>query len=138
MTTGKAMWALARYRPWFYLLNFGLWTLVYVIPLGMGLLTGAFFDALSGKERAGLSVWTIIVLLAGVQVSRMGVLYAAIVKWSDFWFTMEALLRQNMLKWLVEGPGARVRRGSSGEMGSAFRDGAGGTLADLGRRRRGV
>ncbi len=122
MTTGKAIWALARYRPWFYLFNFGLWILFYMIPLGTGLLTAAFFDALSGKEQAGLSVGTVIVLLAATQLSRMAILFSALVQWSDFWLTMEALLRQNMLKWLVEGPGARVMRGSTGEMVSTFRD----------------
>ena len=53
MTTGRAIWTLARYRPGLYLLNFVLWTIFYQLPLLVGLLIGAFFNALSGTAAAG-------------------------------------------------------------------------------------
>ncbi len=122
MTTGRAIWTLARYRPWLYLFNFGLWAAFYQLPLAGGLLVGMFFDALSGQAGAGLNAWTLIALIAGAQLARVGVLYVALVSWSDFWFTIEALLRRNMFGWLVSGPGSRRLPGSTGEAVSTFRD----------------
>ena len=122
MTTGRAIWTLARYRPWLYLLNFGLWTAFYQVPLLEALLVAAFFDVLSIGATAGWNVWTLIALFAGAQMARVGVLYVALVSWSDFWFTIEALLRRNMFGWLVGGPGSRRLPGSAGESVSTFRD----------------
>ncbi|MEO5953164.1 MAG: hypothetical protein ABIQ44_11920, partial [Chloroflexia bacterium] len=122
MTTGRAIWTLARYRPGLYLLNFFLWTLFYQMPLLVGLLIGAFFDTLSDKTGAGWNVWTILAAIAGVWMTRVAILYLAIVSWSDFWFTIEALLRRNMFGWMVLGPGSRQLPGSSGEAVSTFRD----------------
>lgn len=122
MTTGKAIWTLARYRPGLYAINFVLWTLFYQMPLLAGILVGVFFDALSGSAGAGWNVWTILAALVGVWLARVGILYGAIVSWSDFWFTIEALLRRNMFGWLVGGPGSRRLPGSGGEAVSTFRD----------------
>src|SRR3954470_6459236 len=91
LTPGKAIWALAMYRPWLYLLNFGLWTLFYVVPILSGLLIGAFFDTLTGQSNAGWDIWTLIALLAATQIVRLGVLYLGINAFSRFWFTIEAL-----------------------------------------------
>src|SRR5204863_3327097 len=44
------------------------------------------------------------------------------ISWSGFWFTIEALLRANMLSWLVGGRGSRALPGSPGESVSTFRD----------------
>ncbi|MEO8286048.1 MAG: ABC transporter ATP-binding protein [Chloroflexota bacterium] len=122
LTAGKAIWALARYKPWLYLFNFGLWTLFYIIPILSGLLIGLFFDTLSGSAQVGLSVWTLIALLAAAQMARVGVLYVAIISWSGFWYTIEALLRTNMLGWLVGGRGSRTLQESAGATVSTFRD----------------
>jgi ATP-binding cassette subfamily B protein len=122
LTPGRAIWALSVYRPWLYLLNFGLWTLFYVVPIVSGLLIGVFFDTLSGNATAGWSIWTVVALIAAAQVARVVVLYIAIISWSGFWFTMEALLRRNMLSWLVGGRGPRSLPGSAGESVSTFRD----------------
>src|SRR5436190_14269923 len=122
MTTGSAIWKLVRYRPWLYLLNFAIWTLFYALPLLEGLIIKAFFDALSNKEQASASLWALIALLVGVTGARMAMLYMGMVTWSNFWYTIEALLRKNMLGWLVQGPGARKLPGSAGEAVSTFRD----------------
>jgi ABC-type multidrug transport system fused ATPase/permease subunit len=120
--TLRAMWALARYRPWLYLLNFGLWSTFYLVPLVVGLLTAWFFDTISGSAQTGWNEWTLIGLMAGVGLSRVVVLYVALVSWSDFWNSVEALLRRNMFAWLVEGGGSRKLAGSAGEAVSTFRD----------------
>src|SRR5438067_8774788 len=121
LTPGKAIWALSLYKPGLYLLNFGLWTLFYLFPIAYGLLIGLFFDTLSGSAQAGWSIWTILALIAATQFVRVGTLYIAIISWSGFWFTIEALLRANMLSWLVGGRGSRALPGSPGESVSTFR-----------------
>lgn len=122
LSTGRSIWRLALYRPWLYLLNFGLWTAFYAMPLAAGLVIRAFFDALSGSQPVSLGIWSLIALLVAAMGGRMLFLYIGIVTWSDFWFTMEALLRRNMLKWIMDGPGPRTLHGSAGEAVSTFRD----------------
>lgn len=122
MTVGRAMWQLARYRPGLYAINFVFWTMFYTFPLATGLIIKALFDALSGGAEAGLGVWSLIALLAGASAGRLLSLYIGIISWSDFWFTIEALLRKNMLGWIVGGPGARRLPGSPGESVNTFRD----------------
>ena len=122
MSHARTIWCLARYRPGLYLLNFLLWTLFYTAPLLTGLITKAFFDALSSGAEVGANVWFLIALLIGAAAGRMVALYLGIVSWSSFWFTIEALLRSNMLGWIVQGPGPRALLKSTGETVSTFRD----------------
>ena len=122
MTTGRAIRTLARYRPWRYAANFVIWTLFYTLPLTTGLITREFFDALTGGQAASAGVWTAIALLVASQVARLAALFAGMYIWSDFWYTIEALLRGNMLGWIVAGPGPRTLHGSAGEAVSTFRD----------------
>ena len=122
MTVGRAMWQLARYKPGLYAINFVLWTLFYAFPLATGLIVKGLFDTLSGDSQAGLGVWSLIALLVGASAGRLLTLYMGIISWSDFWFSVEALLRKNMLGWIVGGPGARRLPGSAGESVNTFRD----------------
>ena len=119
---GRTVWALARFKPGLYLLNFVIWGLFHMLPLGFGLLTKVFFDALSTEKGVGVGVWTAIALFAGVSLGRLFSLYMGMVTWSDFWYTIESLLKKNMLGWIVRGPGARRLHGSAGEVVSTFRD----------------
>ncbi len=122
MSQTRTIWRLALYRPKLYLLNFLLWTLFYTAPLATGLIIKAFFDTLSSGAQVGANVWFLIALLIGAAAGRMVALYLGIVSWSSFWFTIEALLRANMLGWIVQGPGPRALQKSTGETVSTFRD----------------
>jgi ATP-binding cassette, subfamily B, bacterial len=122
MSQARTIWRLALYRPGLYLLNFLLWTLFYIAPIATGLVIKAFFDTLSSGTEVGANVWFLIALLVGAAAGRMVAIYLGIVSWSSFWFTIEALLRANMLGWIVQGPGPRVLQKSTGETVSTFRD----------------
>ncbi|MDQ6693370.1 MAG: ABC transporter ATP-binding protein/permease [Chloroflexota bacterium] len=122
MKTGAALWGLVRYRPALFALNLALWSMFSAVPLATGLIIRAFFDALSAGEQARLSLWSLIALLAAAGLGRMFVLLVAIISWSDFWFTIELLMRKNMFRWITEGPGAQRLPASSGEAVSRFRD----------------
>jgi ATP-binding cassette subfamily B protein len=122
MTTWRFAWRLARYRPWLFALAFTMWVLFYMVPLGIGLVTRALFDALSGRAPAGLDVWALIALLVAAEMVRLAVFVAAVVSWTTQWIIFEAVLRTNMLGWLVQGPGVRALPDSPGEAVSRFRE----------------
>lgn len=113
---------LLRTRPWLAALSFVLWISFYALPLSTGLITRAIFDTLSGQAPAQIGVWALIGLLIGSEAARILVFGCAMWVWFWFWFGAEALMRANMLRWIVEGPGARVLPGTSGEAVSRFRD----------------
>lgn len=118
----RALWQIVLYRPWLYVLNLFLWTLFYTIPLATGLIIREFFNALSNNQAVGAGVWTLIALTVGVAAARVGALVVAVVKWADWWFINNAMLRKNLLEWVLQGPGVRNLPASSGEAISRFRD----------------
>lgn len=122
MTTAGFMWRLLAYRPWLFGINLFLWGLVHSLPIVFGLLTRAIFDALSGEAPAGLGVWTLVALLSVTNLARMGVFAAAFWYWTTYWFTVESLLRRNLLDWLMRAPRARALPDSPSEAVSRFRD----------------
>jgi ABC-type multidrug transport system fused ATPase/permease subunit len=122
MTTAGFMWRLLAYRPWLFGINLFLWGLVHSLPIVFGLLTRAIFDALSGEAPAGLGVWTLVALLSVTNLGRMGVFAAAFWYWTTYWFTVESLLRRNLLDWLMRAPRARALPDSPSEAVSRFRD----------------
>lgn len=122
MKTWHVLIQILRFRPGLYLLNLLLWTVVFSMPIATGLIMRAFFDALTGSARAGLGIWTLVALLVAAGVAQMGGMYGGMSQWSKFWYTGEALMRNNMMRWLVEGPGARVLKEAPGETVNRFRD----------------
>ena len=75
----KQIVRLARYRPLIYLTS-GLTASImfYLFPLVPGLIVRGIFDQLSGSAAAGLSIWGLVALLAGVSVARVVALVLAI------------------------------------------------------------
>jgi len=94
----------------------------YSLPLASGLILRAVFDGLSGHSPAGPNVWTLVALMAGVEVARLIVIFSTVRFGQAFHLGLAALMRGAMLGWLVSGHGARVGVGSAGEAVSRFRD----------------
>ncbi len=122
MKTWHVLIQIVKFRPWLYLLNLLLWTVVFAMPVATGLIMRAFFDALSGSQRAGLGIWTLVAFMVVAGLAQMGGMYGGMSHWSKFWYTGEALLRNNMMRWLVQGKGARVLKEAPGETVNRFRD----------------
>jgi ATP-binding cassette, subfamily B, bacterial len=131
LSTARLIWRLLRYMPWLFLANLVLWGLVHTLPILFGLLTKAIFDALSGEAPAGLDVWSVIALLAVFNLARMGTFSLGFWSWTTYWLTMEALLRRNLLDWLMRAPGFRSLPDSPGEAVSRFRDDVGEVVENL-------
>jgi ATP-binding cassette, subfamily B, bacterial len=118
-------WALARYQPGLFTANVALWAVYNLLPLATGLLTRAFFDALSGHARAGLDAWTVVVLLTAVGAARTGTFGVAVRLHARLWVLLESLLRRNLLHWKLLGPGAHPAVESPGQAVTRYREDVG-------------
>jgi ABC-type multidrug transport system fused ATPase/permease subunit len=122
MTTSAYTLRLIRYRPKLFLLNCLLWGTHHALPLVAGLVSREIFNSLSGKANAGFNIWTLVAMLAGVAIGRIGVFAIGVRAWPSLFYTIQGLLRRNMLDWIVRGPGTRRLPDSPGEAVSRFRD----------------
>jgi ATP-binding cassette subfamily B protein len=113
---------LARTRPWLFSISFLLWVMFAFMPLAVGLVMRAFFNALTNPAEAQLSPLELLGVLLGSESTRIALLLICLACWTTFWNASEWLLRTNMLRWLVEGPGARVLPENPGAIVSRFRE----------------
>ncbi len=121
-TTWKLAARLAWSRPSMFSISFGLWVLFMFMPLATGLVTREFFNTLTGEAPAGIGVAALLGLLVGSEGLRVAIFMLAIWLWIKFWNGAERLVRTNMLRWLLLGPGTHTLPGSTGEVVSRFRD----------------
>lgn len=124
MTTLQFIWRMIRYRPWLYLLDCILWTLIHMSPLIPGLIALAFFNTLAASIHLNTLLWGLIALLVATALARVTITLCGGLVDNLHRFTMSALLRRNMLERILERPGARAVPYSPGEALSRFRDDA--------------
>jgi len=120
---------MARYAPWLYLLHAVLWSVMNLSSLLPGLIARAFFDTLTGKAHLPVGggpygQMGLIVLLMVIAVGQAALWLAAGFVEIIFRFTMSALVRRNLLRHILERPGASALPFSIGETLSRFRDDA--------------
>jgi ATP-binding cassette subfamily B protein len=115
-------WRLIRFRPTGFVANVILWGLVNSRPLLYGWLSKLFFDALSGEAPAGVNAWTVVALLAASGLVNMAIFRGATAVTSDLWLSVKALMRKNVLGWLLESPGPKVLEEGTGQTVSRFRE----------------
>lgn len=122
-STLQTTWQLSRFRRSLYLLQFFCRNLIFgVAPLLTGLVIRSFFDSLTGSAPAGTSAWTFVALLVVVALLRSSVILIDITFQSIWFVSLQLLLRRNMLKRIMERPGARAVPYSPGEAVTRFRD----------------
>src|SRR5712692_6021810 len=124
MKTFQFMWRMIRYRPWLYLFDAILWTLIHLAPVVPGLIAQSFFNNLPKDSHLSSGLWTLIALFIMTALARVMLVFGGILVDSLHRFTMSALLRRNLLERILERPGARAVPGSPGEAISRFRDDA--------------
>jgi ATP-binding cassette, subfamily B, bacterial len=120
--TMRVLLDIVRFRPGLFAVNFLFWGLVIGAPIARGFIFEAFFDSISGKASAGFNVWSLVALMAVVGTLQSGAFYMAMNRFVVFWETGHALMRKNLLSWLVQGPGPRALKESTGETLNRFRD----------------
>lgn len=118
------IWEMIKYRPWLYLCNCILWTLIHISPLIPGLLAKEFFDSLSGNASVNVGIWGLLVLM--IMVTLIRVVFISMGGRVDIVhrFNMSGLIRRNLLQGILDKPGARSLTCSAGEDVNCFRDDA--------------
>lgn len=122
MTSFKLVWELMRYRPKRFAVSAAFWSLMHGSPVVFGYLIGQIFDRLTGEATVVANPWVPVSIYAAVALGRNAVLWFGEVTWIDYWLEQSLQLRRNMLRWLLEAPGARVVGLSTGRAISTFRD----------------
>lgn len=113
---------MARYAPWLYLLHTLLWSLMNILSLLPGLIARAFFDTLTGAALLPGGLAGLLGLLGILALGRAGLWMLAGFVEINFRFTMSALVRRNLLRLVLDRPGAQALPFSIGETISRFRD----------------
>ncbi|BCL77697.1 HlyB/MsbA family ABC transporter [Ktedonobacteria bacterium brp13] len=124
LQTWRHLLEMARYKPWLYLLHAMLWGAFNMSSLLAGLIARAFFDTLTGQAHMPMGTTGLIVLLVVLAVSRVIVWLTAGFVEIIMRFTMSGLLRRNLLRHVLDRPGAHALPYSIGETISRFRDDA--------------
>ncbi len=118
----RFLWELVCFRPGLYCLDVALAIPFYCAPLVIGLVVRALFDSLSGDAPALFSPWTLLAFLLVTDVLQGLVNTAYGYVWVNHAFHLDALLRVNLLDWLLARQGARPLPESVGDTVSRFRD----------------
>ncbi|MHB8645662.1 MAG: ABC transporter transmembrane domain-containing protein [Thermomicrobiales bacterium] len=124
LPTWRYLMRMARYAPGLYLPHAALWSVVHASPLLFGLITRAFFDTLTGNAHPPVGTTGLIVLFVVVAVGRAVLYLTAGIFEILCRFTMSGLLRRNLLRHILDRPGADALPFSIGETISRFRDDA--------------
>lgn len=124
MKTHRFLWEMIRYRPWLYVLNATLWTLIHLSPLLPGLIIQRYFDILGVQTGPSSLVWMLIALLIAVAVGRSMLFLSGIAVDQLHRFTMSAMLRRNILTGFFEQPGASALQHAPGDALSRLREDA--------------
>jgi len=122
-----------RYAFGLYVMDSILWMFIMGLPLVPGLIIREFFDALteSGNSAVALRsplIWTVLLLAVGL--ARIVAIFTGRITKTQHRFTMNALLRRNLLAQLLRRPGAEPfaygphTNVSPGELISFFREDA--------------
>lgn len=114
------IYSLIKYRRLLWSINlFGI-MIIYLVALVPGLAIKLFFDLLSGNASAGIDLWTLVVLLLVTEITQTLSSFIIIRSNVPFFVHTLTLLRKNMLKNILNRPGARALPDSPGEAISRF------------------
>ena len=124
LPTWRYMVQMARYRPWLNLLHAVSWGVMDMSSLLPGLIARAFFDTLTGRAHPPVGTRGLIGLLMVIGAGQAALWLIAGFVEITMRFTMSGLVRRNLLRHVLERPGAQALPFSIGESISRFRDDA--------------
>ena len=129
MATLPFVWALIKMYPWPYLGYTLAWSAFSLLLLLPGLIEQRIFDRLTGDAPVNLwgagSVWTLLALMAGVEVMRVLARYWTLLSDMAFQEPLRALLQRNLMESVMNQPGAQALPVAPGEAVSRFGDDVG-------------
>lgn len=122
MTAVRAFLKLIRFRPGLYAANAAAWIVILLTELGAGYLAKVFFDSITGQAAAGVTLWTVVALVVAMGLVRVvAILVGALIDIRHR-FSIQVLLRRNLLASILAKPGARALPGAVGEALNTIRD----------------
>ena len=123
---------LFAYNPGLFVRNLGLWGLFHTAPALFSFAVGEIFTRLSVFEKlkiggqstssALVSVWVMVGVFAAARLARYGVFLFAFRAFIQLWYTLDALVRRNLLAYLLLAQGSRRLPDTPAEAISRFRD----------------
>lgn len=122
--TWRYLVKMIRYAPWLCLLHAVLWGAMNLSMLLPGLIASAFFDTLTGQAPVSMGTNGLVVLLVVLALGQATMWLVAGYVEIIMRFTMSGLLRRNLLRHVLDRPGAHALPFSIGETLSRFRDDA--------------
>ncbi len=121
LTTYRLSLRLIRYKFGWYFFDALFWAIMWVSPLAGGLVIRQIFDLLTTRAQAGIGLWGLLALLAGLAVGRIAGLTGGIYANATFLLNISGLIRTNLLRHILGRPGSDALPGSPGEAISRFR-----------------
>ena len=119
--TGRLMFGLFKSQPRRYGITLALWTVIWTMPVIVGLIVAQFFDTL-GEAQADFDVATLVAALWAYGVARIAVVFLGMRNLSSLVFRATTLLKRNLIGWIYSLPGAHPIDETPGEVVSRFRD----------------
>ncbi|MEE8457451.1 MAG: ABC transporter ATP-binding protein [Acidimicrobiia bacterium] len=117
----RVMFRMIRQQPIRYSFALFLWISIWTMPILVGLVSAAYFDALT----EGMEVNTLTLLVAALfayALTRSVFIFVAMRNHGSLLFRAAATIRKNLLVRIYELPGAAGPSETPGEMVSRFRD----------------
>ncbi len=113
---------LLRFKPQHFLLLIWVNIVFYATRLAFGLILQAFFNALPSSTSTSAYLWSLIGVMVAVALARMGFQYLRICVSQTWMFSQPRMVHRNLLRRLLELPGARALIEPPGEVISSIRD----------------
>ncbi len=125
LSTGRMLWRLITFKPWWSLGYLGIWLVIHIMELTPRIGTKLFFDTLTGDQPfrygvIGVIVYVIVTRSFHILTIGTGAVVSARQK-----FGIGSLLRRNLLAHILNRPGARAVPGAPGEALNTIRDDVG-------------
>ena len=118
--TMRAILRVAFQQRLMYPLNLFLWSTNWSLPIVTGIIAQRYFDGLTGQ--GGWPLEGVLTALAVYVVVRLLGIAVGMPVAARVVFVGGSVFRRNMLRWLLDLPGARPVRLQTGEVVSRFRD----------------
>src|SRR5687767_10775200 len=122
MKTWQYCATIVRFRLRLWLINLGGIVALLALDLVPGQVMRRFFDWLTGEAQLSFGLSGLVALLLAVLVGRIISVITLMRTNTPFMWDNFALLRKNLLRHVLDAPGARALPSSAGEAISRFRD----------------
>ena len=133
MTMGQTTWRLLKFRPVLFISTILFRGIDDVAPFLAGVLMKSFFDSLTGQAEAGFTPYTVVALFVAVEVGDRIALIGSAYCWPRWWYSIETLLRRNLITAILEVRDPTHISSTSGEVTNRFRDDVMGIVGYLNR-----